>query len=72
MSANLFPNQPKDPTSVVLTPAELAQTRHKLWRIMQRAKGDTIIYNQARLLQQLLVKAERRALRERKRRLFNK
>jgi len=71
MSQTLF-NLPADPTDVTLTSAELAQARYKLWRIQQRVKGDTTAYNQARLLLQLLSKAERRALRERKRRLFNK
>ena len=71
MSQTLF-NLPADPTDVTLTSAELAQARYKLWRIQQRVKSDTTAYNQARLLLQLLSKAERRSLRERKRRLFNK
>ncbi len=71
MSQTLF-NLPADPTDVTLTSAELAQARYKLWRIQQRVKSDTTTYNQARLLLRLLTKAERRALRERKRRLFNK
>jgi hypothetical protein len=71
MSQTLF-NLPADPTDVTLTSAELAQVRYKLWKIQQRVKSDTTTYNQARLLLRLLTKAERRALRERKRRLFNK
>jgi len=71
MSQTLF-NIPADQTDVTLTSAELAQVRYKLWKIQQRVKSDTTTYNQARLLLRLLTKAERRALRERKRRLFNK
>lgn len=71
MNQTLF-NLPADPTDVTLTSAELAQARYKLWKIQQRVKSDTTAYNQARLLLQLLSKAERRSLRERKRRLFNK
>lgn len=72
MTSTLFPGLPTDPTDITLTSAELAQARYKLWKIQQRAKGDTVTYNQARHLLQLLAKSERRALRERKRRLFNK
>lgn len=72
MTPTIFPDLPTTPTDVTLTAAELAQARYKLWKIQQRAKGDTVTYNQARLLLQLLSKSERRALRERKRRLFNK
>lgn len=71
-SASLFPNIPSEPTDVTLSAAELAQARYRVWKIQSRARGDTVLFNQARLLQQLLSKAERRALRERKRRLFNK
>lgn len=67
MNATLFPNLPADPVDVTLTAAEVAQVRYKLWKIQRLAKGDTTLYNQARHLQQLLGKAERRALRERKR-----
>lgn len=72
MTPTIFPDLPTTPTDVTLTAAELAQARYKLWKIQQRAKGDTVTYNQARMLLQLLSKSERRALRERKRRLFNK
>lgn len=72
MTPTIFPDLPTTPTDITLTAAELAQARYKLWKIQQRAKGDTVTYNQARLLLQLLSKSERRALRERKRRLFNK
>ena len=72
MTPTIFPDLPTTPTDVTLTAAELAQARYKLWKIQQRAKGDTVTYTQARLLLQLLSKSERRALRERKRRLFNK
>ncbi len=61
---------PASPVCVELTPAEVAQIRYKVWKIQQRAKGDNVLYNQARLIQQLLAKAERRALRDRKKRLF--
>lgn len=71
MNQTLF-NFPAEPADVTLTSAELAQVRYKLWKIQQRVKSDTTAYNQARLLLRLLTKAERRALRERKRRLFNK
>lgn len=71
MNQTLF-NTPVEPADITLTSAELAQARYKLWKIQQRVKSDTTAYNQARLLLQLLSKAERRALRERKRRLFNK
>ncbi len=67
MNATLFPNLPAEPVDVTLTAAEVAQVRHKLWKIQRLAKGDTTLYNQARHLQQLIGKAERRALRERKR-----
>ena len=67
MNATLFPNLPAEPVDVTLTAAEVAQIRYKLWKIQRLAKGDTTLYNQARHLQQLLGKAERRALRERKR-----
>ena len=71
MNQTLF-NTPVEPADITLTSAELAQVRYKLWKIQQRVKSDTTAYNQARLLLQLLTEAERRALRERKRRLFNK
>lgn len=72
MTPTIFPDLPADPADVILTPSELAQARYKLWKIQQRTKGDTTTFNQARMLLQLLSKAERRALRERKRHLFRK
>lgn len=47
--------------SVTLSSSEVAQARYKLWKIQQRATGDTVLYNQARHILQLLSKAERRA-----------
>ena len=67
MNATLFPNLPAEPVDVILTAAEVAQVRYKLWKIQKLGKSDTTLYNQARHLQQLIGKAERRALRERKR-----
>ncbi|MDY6444926.1 MAG: hypothetical protein SPK76_07890 [Bacteroidales bacterium] len=61
---------PASSVGVELTPTEVAQIRYKVWKIQQRARGDNVLYNQARLIQQLLAKAERRALRDRKKRLF--
>lgn len=54
------------PHSVTLTPAEVSQTRYKLWKIQQRAKSDTVLNNQARHILLLLSKAERRTRRETK------
>lgn len=61
---------PASPVGVELTPAEMAQVRFRVWKIQQRSRGDTVLYNQARQIQQLIAKAERRALRDRKKRLF--
>lgn len=72
MSDGRLFNIPATPVDVELTPGEVAQVRYKIWKIQQRSKGDTTLYNQARQIQQLLAKAERRALRDRKKRLFNK
>lgn len=72
MKETLFPDLPAEPADVTLTAAEVAQVRYKLWKIQCLAKKTPVIYNQARHLQQLLGKAERRALRERKRRIFKK
>lgn len=50
-------------TQIELNPAEVAQVRYKLWKIQQRAKSDTTLYNWARHIAQLLTKAERRMAR---------
>lgn len=70
MSSGKLFDIPASPVGVELTPAEVAQIRYKIWRIQQRVNGDNVLYNQARLIHQVLAKAERRALRERKKRLF--
>ena len=51
-------------TPIELTTAEVAQVRYKLWKIQQRAKGDTTIYNWTRHIAQTITKAERRMARE--------
>lgn len=53
-------------TPIELNTAEVAQVRYKLWKIQQRAKGDTTIYNWARHIAQTITKAERRMARESK------
>ena len=50
-------------TPIELTTAEVAQVRYKLWKIQQRAKSDTTLYNWARHIAQTLTKAERRMAR---------
>lgn len=51
-------------TPIELNPAEVAQVRYKLWKIQQRAKSDTTLYNWARHIAQTLTKAERRMARK--------
>ena len=53
-------------TPIELNEGEVAQVRYKLWKIQQRAKGDTVLYNWARHIAQTLTKAERRMAREAK------
>lgn len=53
-------------TQIELTTAEVAQVRYKLWKIQQRAKCDTTLYNWALHIAQTLTKAERRMAREAK------
>lgn len=53
-------------TPIELTTAEVAQVRYKLWKIQQRAKGDTVLFNWARHIAQTITKAERRMARESK------
>lgn len=53
-------------TPIELTTAEVAQVRYKPWKIQQRAKGDTTLYNWPRHIAQTITKAERRMAREAK------
>lgn len=57
-------------TPIELNEGEVAQVRYKLWKIQQRAKGDTVLYNWARHLRLLIDKAERRSVRESKKRIL--
>ena len=54
-------------TEITLTAGEVAQVHLRLYRIQKASKDgrDTYIYNQARLLQLLVQKAERRELKAR-------
>lgn len=51
-------------TEIKLNQGEVAQVRYKLWKIQQRAKSDTTLYNWSRHIAQTLTKAERRMARE--------
>lgn len=59
-------------TEITLTAGEVAQVHLRLFRIQKASKDgrETYIYNQARLLQLLVQKAERRELKARQKRLF--
>lgn len=59
-------------TEITLTAGEVAQVHLRLYRIQKASKEgrETYIYNQARLLQLLVQKAERRELKARQKRLF--
>lgn len=59
-------------TEITLTAGEVAQVHLRLFRIQKASKEgrETYIYNQARLLQLLVQKAERRELKARQKRLF--
>lgn len=54
-------------TEITLTAGEVAQVHLRLFRIQKASKDgrETYIYNQARLLQLLVQKAERRELKAR-------
>lgn len=54
-------------TEITLTAGEVAQVHLRLYRIQKASKDgrETYIYNQARLLQLLVQKAERRELKAR-------
>ena len=51
-------------TPIELKPEEVAQIRYKLWKIQQRVKTDTVVFNWARHIRLLIDKAERRRIRE--------
>lgn len=55
-------------TEITLTAGEVAQVHLRLYRIQKASKDgrETYIYNQARLLQLLVQKAERRELKARR------
>lgn len=55
-------------TEITLTAGEVAQVHLRLFRIQKASKDgrETYIYNQARLLQLLVQKAERRELKARR------
>lgn len=55
-------------TQITLTAGEVAQVHLRLFRIQKASKDgrETYIYNQARLLQLLVQKAERRELKARR------
>lgn len=55
-------------TEITLTAGEVAQVHLRLFRIQKASKEgrETYIYNQARLLQLLVQKAERRELKARR------
>ncbi len=59
-------------TEITLTAGEVAEVHLRLYRIQKASKDgrETYIYNQARLLQLLVQKAERRELKARQKRLF--
>lgn len=55
-------------TEITLKPGEVAEVHLRLYRIQKASKEsrETYIYNQARLLQLLVQKAERRELKARR------